>query len=129
MEMSSVTEIYVCKHRQDMKSGKLFISNDIHSRHDAEMDARERCGFDDSIAKIGYYEVEGDSNYKIILMYENPNVGRTIASPPEESGAQPSGRKKLTASAQQAHADATEGDKPRHSLFSKVMNFFTEEAR
>ena len=126
--MSSVTEIYVCKLRQEMKSGKLFTSNDIHSRHDAEMDARERCGFDDSIAKIGYYGVEGDVSYKIILMYENPNVDRTSEPPVEESGAQPPGREKLMASAQQAHAAAAEGDKPRHSLFSKVMTFFTEEA-
>ena len=51
-EMSSVTEIYVCKLRQELKKGKLFTSGDIHNRQDAEQDARERCSHDDTIAKI-----------------------------------------------------------------------------
>ncbi len=55
--MSSVTEIYVCKLRQELKKGKLFTSGDIHTREDAERDAKERCGLDDTIAKIAYYAI------------------------------------------------------------------------
>jgi hypothetical protein len=121
--MSSVTEIYVCKLRQELKKGKLFTSGDIHTRAEAETDARERCGFDDSIAKIGYYTTQEDGSFKSILIYENPDVDLSRVQS-EDSGS----RTELMAAAQQAHADVTGAPKPRRSMMSKFMNFFTEEA-
>jgi hypothetical protein len=120
--MSSVTEIYVCKLQQDLKKGKLFTSGDIHDRADAELDARERCASDDTIAKIGYYAVDDEGGFKSILIYENPNVDLSSAL---SSGSE---RDDLIASAAQAHAETKEANKPRASLFSKVVTFFTEEA-
>ena len=118
--MSSVTEIYVCKPGQELKKGKLFTSSDIHDRQAAEMDARERCGFDDTIAKIAYYAIQDDGGYKSILIYDNPDV--------DLSAVPSSARESLIADASQAHTQVQTGDKPRHSLFSKVVTFFTEEA-
>ncbi|MBT3172183.1 MAG: hypothetical protein HOJ07_05950 [Rhodospirillaceae bacterium] len=124
--MSSVTEIYVCKLRQELKKGKLFTSGDIHTRQDAEQDARERCGHDDTIAKIGYYAMQDDGSFKSILLYDNPDVDLTGA-PPADSG-DGDERTNLIAAAQQAHVGVTSDPKPRSSIFSKVMTFFTEEA-
>ena len=62
--MSSVTEIYVCKPEQELKKGKLFTSQDIHTRQEAELDARERCRIDDRIAKIAYYALQEDGAFK-----------------------------------------------------------------
>jgi hypothetical protein len=119
--MSSVTEIYVCKLQQELKKGKLFTSGDIHDRRDAEMDAKERCSEDDTIAKIGYYALADDGSFKSILIYENPDVDLNSA---------PSGstREDLISSATEAHAQAKLHPKPRHSLFSRVVTFFTVEA-
>ncbi len=120
--MPSVTEIYVCKPGQDLKKGELFTSGSINDRADAENDARDRCRDDDSIAKIGYYAMTEDGNFKTLLIFENPNVDLAAA---------PSGKSKrdeLIAAAQEAHASTQESEKPRGSLFSKVVTFFTEEA-
>ncbi len=97
--MSSVTEIYVCKLRQELKKGKLFTSGDIHNRQDAEQDARERCSHDDTIAKIGYYVMQDDGSFKSILLYENPDVDPN-SGPSEEMVT--SERDDLIAAAQQA---------------------------
>lgn len=124
--MSSVTEIYVCKLRQELKKGKLFTSGDIHTRQDAEQDARERCSHDDTIAKIGYYAMQDDGSFKSILLFDNPDVDLTSAPPVDSGGG--GERADLIAAAQQAHVGVTSDAKPRSSIFSKVMTFFTEEA-
>ena len=119
--MSSVTEIYVCKLRQELKKGKLFTSGDIHTREDAERDAKERCGRDDTIAKIAYYAIQDDGGFKSILIYENPDVD--LSSAPSDD------RADLIESAQQAHSNVKSSPKSSGSIFSKVMTFFTEDAR
>ncbi len=74
-----------------------------------------------TIAKIGYYALADDGSFKSILIYENPDVDLNSA---------PSGstREDLISSATEAHAQAKLHPKPRHSLFSKVVTFFTVEA-
>ena len=124
-EMSSVTEIYVCKLRQELKKGKLFTSGDIHNRQDAEQDARERCSHDDTIAKIGYYVMQDDGSFKSILLYENPDVDPN-SGPSEEMVT--SERDDLIAAAQQAHIGVSSSPKPRGSNFFKVVTFIIEEA-
>lgn len=118
--MPSVTEIYVCKPGQKLKKGKLFTSNDIHDRQAAELGARERCRFDDSIAKIAYYAIQDDGGYKSILIYENPGV--------DLSTVPTNGRESLISAAAEANVHTQTSEKPRYSLFSKVVTFFTEEA-
>ena len=119
--MSSVTEIYVCKLGQELKKGKLFTSKDIHTRQEAEVDARERCGFNDSIAKVAYYAIQDDGNFKSILIYENPDVdlsrfsSNTLPENSSESGAK-------------TRTPASSDFKSGNSLFSRLVMFFTEEA-
>jgi hypothetical protein len=117
--MSSVTEIYVCKLRQELKKGKLFTSGDIHTREDAERDAKERCGRDDTIAKIAYYAIQDDGGFKSILTYENPDVD--LSSAPSDD------RADLIESAQQAHSNVKSSPKPSGSIFSKVMTFLPKK--
>jgi len=121
--MSCITEIYVCKLKQELKNVKLFTSVDIHDRRDAEEDARERCSHDDTTAKIGYYAIQDDGCFKSILLYENPDVD--LLSGPSTAGDE---RADLIAAAQQAHFSVSKTPKSSGSLFSKVMTFFTEEA-
>ena len=121
--MSSVTEIYVCKPEQELKKGKLFTSQDIHTRQEAELDAREHCRIDDRIAKIAYYALQEDGAFKSILIYENPDVD--LSSLPSNGRVQENSMR----SAAKTKVPAPAVHKPSHSLFSKVVMFFTEEAR
>lgn len=87
------------------------------------MDATERCGSDGRIAKVAYYALQDDGQFKSILVYENPNV---------DLGSLPSNgheREKLMSSARNTHALGRAVSNPSHSLFSKLMMFFTEELR
>jgi len=60
--------------RARTEEGQDFTANDIHECQAAELDARERCGFDDTISKTSYYATEEDDGNKSILIYENPDV-------------------------------------------------------
>lgn len=72
--MSGVTEIYICEPGQKLKEGELVISHDVETREQAQIDAKTRCHFDRSIARIVYYAIRPDGEFKTIYSYENPNA-------------------------------------------------------
>ncbi len=76
--MPDVTEIYICKHGQRLEDGKLEISREIHSRTDAEEDAREICGKDQTVYRIAYYAIDDDGEFRLYFTHINP------AAEPEE---------------------------------------------
>jgi hypothetical protein len=73
--MSGATEIYLCKAGQELKQGRMEFSDSITTRAEAEVDAVQRCKWDKKLAKIAYYAVNDEGDFKIILTYNNPNTG------------------------------------------------------
>lgn len=72
--MPGVTEIYICQPGQALKEGELVISHDITTRQQAEIDAAYRCRLDKSIARIIYYAVRPDGDFRTLYSYENPKA-------------------------------------------------------
>lgn len=72
--MPGVTEIYICQPGQALKEGELVMSNDVSTREEAQADAKSRCYLDRSIARIVYYAIRADGDFRTIYSYENPNV-------------------------------------------------------
>lgn len=70
------TEIYICKPGQALKEGKVEYS-DIDNRAEAEADAKYRCNADPTIAKIAYYAVTPDGDFRCIYTHQ----GETAAAP------------------------------------------------
>ncbi len=72
--MPDVVEIYICKPGQELKQGQLVVSNDIDSRDDARADAEDRCSGNPWIARIAYYAISPNGDFKPYFSYTNPNA-------------------------------------------------------
>jgi hypothetical protein len=84
--MSGTTEIYICYPGQAIKEGKCEYSN-IQSRMEADGDAARRFADDPKIAKIAYYKVNDDGDFKILCTKENANVKKSGGRGIKDSGA------------------------------------------
>ncbi len=87
--MSGATEIYLCKPGQDLKQGRVEYSDSIATKADAEADALQRCRFDKNLAKIAYYAVNDEGDFKVILTYNNPNIGTEEEEKPKKAKKKP----------------------------------------
>jgi hypothetical protein len=72
--MANTTEIYLCRKGQDLKQGKVAYSDAIETKAEAEVDAIQRCKWNNKLAKIAYYAVNEEGDFRIILVYNNPNL-------------------------------------------------------
>jgi len=72
--MSGAVEIYLCKTGQSLKQGRVEYSGAIRDRGDAEADAVARCRRDRTLAKITYYAVNENGDFRVIFTYANPDV-------------------------------------------------------
>jgi len=68
----SSTEVYSCKPGQQLKEGKLDYAPHIETKEQAEADAKRRCAADPTLAKVAYYKVKEDGNFRILFTYTNP---------------------------------------------------------
>jgi len=78
--MSDVTEIYICKAGQSLKDGRVEYSDQITDKGAAESDAKRRCKSDSSIAKIAYYSVNPNGDFKVFFSYTNPKAANAPGS-------------------------------------------------
>ncbi len=74
-----VTEVYSCRPGQKLKEGRLDYSHDIHSREQAEADAKRRVQLDPGLAKLAYYKVSEDGRFRVLYSFTNP---KPLVSPP-----------------------------------------------
>jgi len=72
--MSSAVEIYLCKAGQTLKQGRVEYSESIRDRNDAEADAMARCRRDKTLAKVAYYAVNENGDFRAIFTYSNPDA-------------------------------------------------------
>ncbi len=72
--MAKMTEIYTCKQGQELKTGHLYTSPDAMTKGQAEVDAREKCQADHTIAKVAYFIVDEGGNDKHLYTYKTPDV-------------------------------------------------------
>jgi len=82
------TEIYVCMDGQELRDGRLELSESIGDKAAAEADARARCARDPAIARVAYYAVADSGAFRLILAYTNP-APRRAAPPRRASGPAP----------------------------------------
>jgi hypothetical protein len=82
--MSAATEIYLCRPGQALKQGRVEYSDSITTKAEAEADAIQRCKWDKKLAKIAYYAVNAEGDFKIILTYNNPNIGNDEEEKPKK---------------------------------------------
>ncbi|NQV46753.1 MAG: hypothetical protein HQ504_03130 [Rhodospirillaceae bacterium] len=82
--MSGATEIYLCKAGQSLKQGRVEYSDSIENKADAEADAIERCRFNKFYAKLAYYAVSENGDFRCIFTYNNPNVSGSVGEKQEE---------------------------------------------
>lgn len=112
--MSDITEIYICKDGQSLNEGKLEISHSVETRDDAESDAIQRCRFDPSVAKIGYYAMSDDGSFRNFYTYRNPNPAAqrrksaVLGTPPPD------------------RAKRRKAARPPPSLWRRIVGFFQE---
>lgn len=79
--MAGTTEIYLCRAGQALKQGRVEYSDSIGNRADAEADAVQRCKWDKGLAKIAYYAINAEGDFRIIFTYNNPNIGNDDDEP------------------------------------------------
>ena len=72
--MPDVVEIYICKPGQELKEGQLVVSNDIDTRDDARADAEGRCAGKPGVARVAYYAISDNGDFKSFFSYTNPNA-------------------------------------------------------
>jgi len=72
--MSDTTEIYLCKAGQTLEQGRVEYSEIITTKSDAETDAMARCSKDNTLAKVAYYKVAEDGEFRAIYTHNNPNA-------------------------------------------------------
>ena len=84
--MSGTTKIYICYPGQAIKEGKCEYCN-IQSRMKANGDAVRRFTADPKIAKIAYYKVNDDGDFKILCTKGNANVKMSSGQGLSNSGA------------------------------------------
>ncbi len=124
--MATGTEIYICKKGQKLEDGRMEFVPERMDRNRAQLDARERMDRDESIAKIGYYAVDDEGNFKPIHTAESPMVND--ASKPAQKAKQSNGASAGRRSSGAASA-GTKGRKPKRSLMARLLDLVTEEAR
>ena len=71
--MSGATEIYICRPGQSLKEGRVEYGS-METRNEAESDAERRLKTDPSIAKIAYYAVKPNGDFRCIFTKNNPNA-------------------------------------------------------
>lgn len=71
--MSDVVEIYSARGDESIRDGALDYSHTIHTKGEAETDARDRCKRDRTIRKVAYYVVRDDGSFKTLFSFENPD--------------------------------------------------------
>lgn len=71
--MSDVIEIYSARGDQSIRDGALDYSHAIHTKAEAEADAKTRCNRDRTIRKVAYYVVRDDGSFETLFSYENPD--------------------------------------------------------
>lgn len=72
--MSDTTEIYLCKAGQTLEQGRVEYSETITTKAAAEADAAARCSRDNTLAKVAYYMVADDGEFRAIYTHANPNA-------------------------------------------------------
>ncbi len=77
--MPDVVEIYLCKAGQKLEEGRLVMSNDISDKDAARSDAEARCKISPSLARIAYYAIGSNGDFKPYFSYSNPNVENVMA--------------------------------------------------
>ena len=95
--MAKTTEIYTCQPGQDIKQGKLEISEAITSREAAMADAFKRTKADPSIAQIAYYSVGENGDVEPLFSYEttkSPKSAKVSAPRGAKAGPAKGSRKK-----------------------------------
>jgi hypothetical protein len=110
--MSGTTEIYICYPGQGIKEGKCEYSN-IQSRMEADSDAARRFADDPKIAKIAYYKVNDDGDFKILCTKENANVKKSGGRGLQDSGAR-------------THPDRKRRAAPKKGLFGRLKSAFAD---
>jgi len=73
--MSGATEIYICKPGQAIKDGQVEYSS-IETRGEAEADAARRVRKDPTIAKIAYYAVKENGDFRSLYSFDNPHAAK-----------------------------------------------------
>lgn len=86
------TEVYICKPGQALKEGKVVYA-DVDNRAEAEADAKARCSDDPTIAKIAYYTVSEDGDFRCIYTHQ----GTAAEAAPAKKKASTVKRKKIPA--------------------------------
>ncbi len=109
--MPDVVEIYICKPGQELKQGQLVVSNDIDSRDAARADAEDRYSGNPGIARIAYYAISENGDFKPYFSFTNPNA----EAAPQNAGEAP--RKKKSKKTKKPE---------RKGLLNKVLDFYRE---
>lgn len=78
--MSDAVEIYVCLEGQALKEGKVEYSQSIYDKYGAEQDAKDRVKRNPLIAKVAYYRVNDEGDFRIFYSFTNKELrtGQTI---------------------------------------------------
>lgn len=76
--MPDVVEIYLCKAGQKLEDGRLVMSNDISDKEAAKADALSRSKISPSLARIVYYAISSNGDFKPYYSYTNPNVANAL---------------------------------------------------
>ncbi len=71
--MSGVTEIYICRPGQALKEGRMEYGS-METRAEAEADAAQRLRLNPGIAKIAYYAVSDNGDFRCIYSRNNPQA-------------------------------------------------------
>ena len=82
--MGDTTEIYLCRVGQSLKQGQVEYSDSVTNKAEAEADAIQRCKWNKKLAKIAYYAVNTEGDFRIILTYNNPNIGNDEPEKPKK---------------------------------------------
>jgi len=109
--MSDVTEIYICKAGQSLKDGRVEYSDQVTDKASAESDAKRRCKSDRSIAKIAYYAVNANGDFKVFFSHTNPQAAGAPAT---------DGNGEKTAKGKKKRKKA----KPKPSLMARFLSLF-----
>ena len=109
--MAEVTEIYTCKEGQQLKEGKLEVSQDISGKEDAEYDAKQRCNRDNTIHRVAYYHLNDMGDFRVFYSYTNPHP-HVVSKAPKGEGDKSKKKKRRK-------------KKPKPTLMGKIKKLFT----
>ena len=88
------TEIYVCKPGQALKEGKVVYSSHVTNRDEAMSDAEDRIRRDRSIAKIAYYALNQEGDFRLFYSHTNPDPIQPKPKPSDTVKKEPQKRRK-----------------------------------